>query len=240
MINGCAPAIEFMMQILCEDYDTVIVPTPLFTMFFTEWWVRARVAIVGAVTKAEDDFDITIECLEGAFQESVKNGKVPKALVLIQPNNPTGKLYPKETLLRCIEWAKGKGIHVISDEIYAITIFEDYDMLSMARVVHDEIEQIKDSSEQKDKEHIHYLTNYTHIVGGFSKDFCVNGLRTGIIYSKNAEVLEALAGFLLFVHNYMSNNSAFLLQKMLEDTTWLDNFVNTTRRRLTLQFNALK
>ena len=120
-----------MLQVLCEEYDTVIVPTPLFSSFFTEWWIRARVAIVGAKTKKEDQYNITLECLEAAYQESKSNGKTPKALFLIQPNNPTGFLYSKETLLMCLQWAHKKGIHLISDEIYAITIFEGNEMLSL-------------------------------------------------------------------------------------------------------------
>lgn len=211
MINGCAPAMEFMMQILCEEYDTIIAPTPTFSSFFSEWWCRARVSIVGAHTKAEDKFDITTECLEDAYERSLKKGKAPKMLVLIQPNNPTGKLYSRETLMRCIKWAFEKGIHVVSDEIYAITIFEGNTMLSAAQVVYEELEKVEKSSAEDDKKFAHYLKNYVHVVGGFSKDFSLNGLRSGLIYTQNEEVLDALNGMIVGAHNYMSNNTAFYI-----------------------------
>merc|ERR1719454_657490 len=57
LINGCAPAMEFMMQLLCEEYDSVIMPTPTFAVFFVEWWARARVKIEGAHTVEENNFD---------------------------------------------------------------------------------------------------------------------------------------------------------------------------------------
>lgn len=86
------------MQLLCEEYDTVIIPTPMFSTFFVEWFARSRVLIEAAETKAEENFDITLECLDAAWEKSTKNGKRPKVLVLVQPNNPTGKMYSYATL----------------------------------------------------------------------------------------------------------------------------------------------
>ena len=73
------------------------------------------------------------------------------------------------------------------------------------------MERLKGTVKAEDQEYVDYLKNYIHIVGGFSKDFSLNGLRTGLIYTQNEEVLDALNGMILGAHNYMSNNTAFYI-----------------------------
>jgi aspartate/methionine/tyrosine aminotransferase len=46
----------------------------------------------------------------------------------------------KRCLEMCLKWAYEKGIHIISDEIYAISIFEGNQMISMAGIWHEYIE----------------------------------------------------------------------------------------------------
>ena len=57
-----------------------------------------------------------IEDLERAYQRGKKK---PKVLLLTNPHNPLGICMPKSVLDGLVEWAMGKGMHVVSDEIYA-------------------------------------------------------------------------------------------------------------------------
>lgn len=202
LINGCAPAMEFMMNLLCEEYDTVIIPTPTFAVFFVEWWARSRVIIEGAHCKEEENFAVTRQVLDEAFDRSFQKGKKPKMLALIQPNNPTGKLLSHDCLKMCLLWAYEKDIHIVCDEIYAITIFQGQKMISMAGVIR-EFEETK----KKDEDFLRFLESHVHIAGGFSKDFSLNGLRTGLIYTKNKEILKAASEIVIGVHQYMANSS---------------------------------
>ena len=61
-----------------------------------------------------------------------------------------------------------------------------------------------------------------------------------MIHTKNPEVLKAINGMIIGAHNYLSNNSVFIMQQLFSDAAWLDSFVKTTRRRLTMQYVALK
>lgn len=44
-----------------------------------------------------------------------------KGLILTSPQNPLGIIYSEEELRMCIDWAKTNGLHLISDEIYALS-----------------------------------------------------------------------------------------------------------------------
>jgi len=90
----------------------------------------------------------------------------------------------------CLEWAYKKNIHVISDEIYAISIFEGYKLNTMAQIW---LKQLEDPT--LDADYLHYLENYVHIVGGLSKDFGISGFRVGIIYTRNQDIMNISFGF---------------------------------------------
>jgi len=116
------------------------------------------------------------------------NGSRPKALMLLQPNNPTGRMLSDKCLKRCIQWAYEMDVHLISHEIYAISLYEKQKMLSMAQVWYDELNNKKNAKDQKYKS---YLTNQIHITGGLSKDFGINGFRIGFIYTRNQDIIKA-------------------------------------------------
>jgi aspartate/methionine/tyrosine aminotransferase len=83
-------------------------------------------------------------------------------------------IYDRETLENMIYWALEKGIHVVSDEIYANSTFPDQTMISAADVMHE-----KNNGQSK------YLSDYVHIVAGMSKDFGMSGFRIGWLFSHN-------------------------------------------------------
>lgn len=66
-----------------------------------------------------------IPALEKAYTES----KIPvRALLLTNPQNPYGQCYPRRVIEECIQFCHGKGIHYISDEVYALSVFENPDL----------------------------------------------------------------------------------------------------------------
>jgi 1-aminocyclopropane-1-carboxylate synthase len=44
-------------------------------------------------------------------------------VVLCNPNNPLGRCYEREVLVGLVSWAEGKGVHVVSDEIYGLSVY---------------------------------------------------------------------------------------------------------------------
>jgi len=122
--NGCASVMESLLHLFCDEGDTVIAPGPCHHGLFPNFWVKSNVLIKQAATTIESGFELTVEALDQAYNEAVAGGSRPRCLLLIQPNNPTGHMLTNECLLNCLKWAYSKNIHLISDEVYAISIFE--------------------------------------------------------------------------------------------------------------------
>lgn len=231
--NGCVSAMEGLVHLLANAGDTVIVPGPCYSVFVVDWWVRCQTRLEVAQTSVETNFEPTVDSLEAAYNNAIKNGSRVKALSLIQPNNPTGRMLSKRCLEECILWAYEKGIHIISDEIYAISIFEGNEMISMAGPWHELMEK-----NGHDQQFSNFLKNYCHITGGLAKDFGLSGFRIGICYTYNEELRTAFSrifGYLL----QASTHSQYLMRKVFEDEIWLENFISVVRRRLTKAYKSV-
>ena len=75
-----------------------------------------------------DDVDQFSPEAMGKYEEALikaqKNGIKVRALLLCNPHNPLGKCYPLETLKAAFGFCQKYNIHLISDEIYALSVFE--------------------------------------------------------------------------------------------------------------------
>lgn len=66
---------------------------------------------------------LSVEALEQAYNTAARAGHPASSLLLTNPNNPLGTLYTESELLDTMVWALDRGMHVISDEIYALSVF---------------------------------------------------------------------------------------------------------------------
>lgn len=85
--------------------------------------VRAGVTIVPA---SGISFDESLEVpLISALEDAYKNATCKiRGLVIANPHNPLGRCYPKSTLEACIKFCNAKNLHLISDEVFALSTFE--------------------------------------------------------------------------------------------------------------------
>ncbi|CDF35358.1 unnamed protein product [Chondrus crispus] len=135
-------------------------------------------------------------------------------LVVCSPNNPTGEVLDKETVVDVVRWARANGLHVVFDEVYANSVHaEGKEFCSVA------------SALQGD------LGDDVHVVWSFSKDFCLSGARVGILYSQNRDLMRSVDAFLSPLMS-TSTPTQWALQAMIEDQPWLDDYFAANRRRL--------
>ncbi|CAG9990811.1 unnamed protein product [Clonostachys byssicola] len=120
---GAGNAIELLMQSTCDEGDSVIVPAPLWFGFLPYISGRPKVNIITATppdyTRHAEDLVLAIEA---AFEAAQEPNRV-KALILTNPQNPLSRCYPKDVILECVKFCNRKGLHFISDEIYALATF---------------------------------------------------------------------------------------------------------------------
>jgi alanine-synthesizing transaminase len=128
--NGVSELIVMSMQGLLNSGDEVLIPSPDYPLW------------TGAVSLASGT-PVHYHCDESAnwFPDMddirKKVNKKTKALVLINPNNPTGAVYPDEVLLELIQIARENNLIIFSDEIYDKILFDGVTHTSTASLADD-------------------------------------------------------------------------------------------------------
>ncbi|HEM4859804.1 TPA: pyridoxal phosphate-dependent aminotransferase [Streptococcus suis] len=115
--NGVSELIVMSMQGLLDNGDEVLVPMPDYPL----WTAAVSLAGGKAVHYVCDE---AAEWYPDLADMESKVTSRTKAIVLINPNNPTGALYPKEILKGIIDIARRHELIIFSDEIYDRMVFD--------------------------------------------------------------------------------------------------------------------
>ena len=165
---GAKHSIFNIVQVLCEEGDEVIIPSP--------YWVSypAIVKLAGArpvIAKTETGNNFKLE--EKALSSLITART--RAIILNSPANPTGSVYQKKELEKISDIAARHNIFIISDEIYEKIVYDDSRHISIA--------SLNKKSYQS-----------TIVVNGVSKAYSMTGWRIGYLAAP-PEVARAVATF---------------------------------------------
>ena len=128
--NGVSELIVMAMQALLNNGDEVLVPMPDYPL----WTAAATLAGGTAVHYLCDEATGWLPDLADIESKISKN---TRAIVVINPNNPTGALYPKETLIGIVNIARKHGLIIYADEIYDKVLYDQAQHVSMASLAED-------------------------------------------------------------------------------------------------------
>ncbi|KAL6071196.1 hypothetical protein QOT17_006435 [Balamuthia mandrillaris] len=120
---GCGSAVETLMFCLCERGEGVIVLTPMYPGFIMDITYKIGCTLVPAYQRPEDGFKFNEAVLDEALKRATNEGIRCKVLLLTSPNNPLGTSYSYEEMAAITRWSYRNGLHLVSDEIYAASIF---------------------------------------------------------------------------------------------------------------------
>jgi alanine-synthesizing transaminase len=128
--NGVSELIDLTLRALLNDGDEVLVPSPDYPL-----WTAAvtlnRGRAVHYPCRPENGFVPDPEELAQLVSARTR------ALVIINPNNPTGAVYPRAVLAALAQLAEKRGLVLFSDEIYDQMTYADAEFVPMATLVHD-------------------------------------------------------------------------------------------------------
>ena len=232
--SGCGSAVDMIAWVFGSADEACIIPAPYYPAFRNDLNARARVSVEPAYLEYDDangEWSLTENCLDAAVESAVGKGKRPSMLLLTNPNNPIGQCYTDEELKLALRWARKNGLVVISDEIYAKschspeTVGHRGKFKSLIDVALEE-----DFSEGK-------VGDDVVVLYGFSKDFCLSGMRVGMMYSENEEFLKATGSLSYFAS--ISTDTQCLLTKMLQDTKWVKHLHSQNNHMLKLYCDRL-
>ncbi|MCH8538846.1 MAG: pyridoxal phosphate-dependent aminotransferase [Alkalimonas sp.] len=157
--NGVSELILMSLQALLNNDDEVLIPSPDYPL----WTAAVNLAGGKAVHyRCDEQQDWAPDLADIASKIS----KRTKALVLINPNNPTGAVYPEEVLVALLELARQHKLVVLSDEIYDKILYDGHNHISTASLCDDLL----------------MLT-----FGGLSKNYRIAGFRVGWLFISGAK-----------------------------------------------------
>ena len=128
--NGVSELINLSMSALLDDGDEILIPSPDYPL----WTACATLAGGKAVHYICDEQSEWYPDMEDIKR---KVNSRTKAIVLINPNNPTGALYPREVLKQIVDIAREHQLMIFSDEIYDRLVMDGEEHVSIASLAPD-------------------------------------------------------------------------------------------------------
>ncbi|MEV7025123.1 pyridoxal phosphate-dependent aminotransferase [Kitasatospora sp. NPDC093558] len=128
--NGVSELIQLAMTALLDDGDEVLVPAPDYPLW------TASVSLAGG-TAVHYRCDEQAEWYPDLADIEAKVTDRTRAIVVINPNNPTGAVYPREVLEGIVEIARRHKLVVYADEIYDKILYDDAEHIPLATLAPD-------------------------------------------------------------------------------------------------------
>jgi alanine-synthesizing transaminase len=128
--NGVSELIMMSLQAMLNDDDEVLIPAPDFPL----WTAATSLSGGRAVHYLCDESEGWLPDLDDLASKVTDR---TRAIVVINPNNPTGAVYPKSTLEGIAEIARRHHLVVMSDEIYDKILYDDAQHITFASVAPD-------------------------------------------------------------------------------------------------------
>ncbi|HEU4853029.1 MAG TPA: pyridoxal phosphate-dependent aminotransferase [Telluria sp.] len=128
--NGASELIVMGMNALLNTGDEVLVPAPDYPL----WTAAVTLSGGRPMHYVCDESANWYPDIEDMRRKITPN---TRAIVVINPNNPTGALYPREVLLEIVELARQHQLIVFADEIYDKTLYDEEEHISIASLADD-------------------------------------------------------------------------------------------------------
>ena len=216
MTVGAAGAMNVALKALVNPGETVLI----FAPFFVEY--RFYIDNVGAqcrIVETDETFNLDVSAIEKALDRSVK------ALIINTPNNPTGRVYPENTLKALSDLISGASkeyghpIYILSDEPYKKIVYDGVVPPSLME-----------------------LSDHAIICTSYSKELCIAGERLGYIaVNPSCPDITKIMGALTFCNRILGFvNAPALMQRALHRSIGTAVDITAYEDNRTLFLSALK
>jgi aspartate aminotransferase len=164
--NGASEALNFVCSAILDPLDELIIPEPFYANYLS-FAMNSNGVTVPVPTNIEDDFALP-EVSEFESKITLRT----KGILICNPSNPTGVLYPRQALERLGALVRERDLYLIVDEVYREFNYSSepfYSAMAMAGL----------------EEHI-------VIIDSISKRFSACGARIGCVISRNENLIQAM------------------------------------------------
>ncbi|PWN26670.1 PLP-dependent transferase [Jaminaea rosea] len=247
--SGATGILDALFTVLCNPGDGVLLSVPSYNGFDHDLTARAEAKIIEVHTPLPEAYDPahkpqqpsraftpdTVKAYEDALAQARKDGVKVTSILVCNPHNPTGLVYPRETLVALAKLAAKESLHLVVDEIYARSVFSSPDISDADATRFHSILTV-----DVEKEASLPRAN-VHVVSSISKDFGANGFRLGVYVNQGGQdVVAAMSS--LGILSQSSSPAGALWYLWLEDRAkggFLPYFFAENHRRMTIAYRYL-
>ncbi|KAJ6161036.1 Pyridoxal phosphate-dependent transferase major region subdomain 2 [Penicillium chermesinum] len=210
---------------LAEPGEAILVSRPIYGRFELDYGVEAGLQIFYADTSMDEAFSPDVV---GKYEEALvaasSKGVTIRAVLIVNPHNPVGRCYPAGTLQAIAGFCNKHKLHLISDEVYASSVFDTGDtaVVKFTSILSLGLTEFIDP-------------NLVHVLYGFSKDFASGGLHLGFLATSNEQLRKACR-MVLRLHS-PSQAAVTIGTAILEDFSFVRNFTYKARQSLAVGYN---
>jgi aspartate aminotransferase len=167
--TGGSEAIIFTLMAIADPGDEIIIPEPFYTNY-NGFAIEAGVNIIPIPSTIENDFQLPpIESIREKITSKTR------AIMICNPNNPTGYVYSKQEMEALKDIVLEKNIFLLTDEVYREFVYQGSDHVSAM--------------------HLQGIEDRVVMMDSVSKRYSACGARIGMIVSKNRDVIASALKF---------------------------------------------
>lgn len=133
--NGASSAIRMFMDLLIDKEDVgVMVPVPQYPLYSALITLHSGQAVPYYLDE-DNNWQIHLDEIKKAYEQSKEKGIKPKAIVMINPGNPTGNVFDRQSMEQIIAFAHANELLIIADEVYQENVYNKKQWLSFKKVL---------------------------------------------------------------------------------------------------------
>lgn len=223
--NGVSSAIEHLSWAIADPGEGILLGKPYYGTFIPDMTLRQRATVVSVSFQDCDPFSLdAVGKYEDALLEFQRtSGRKVRGLMLCHPHNPLGRCYTRDVIIKFMQLCQKYQIHLISDEVYALSIWKN--------TVDQHPQPVEFVSTLSIDTAGIIEPRLFHVLWGMSKDFGANGLRIGVLISQaNHQLHLVLKAPTLY--SYPSGVADYLTSLILEDFDFTDRYIQLNREKL--------
>ncbi|KAH6603987.1 hypothetical protein Trco_007433 [Trichoderma cornu-damae] len=168
---GCSAVLDTLIHDICDEGDGLLVAAPM-------WVLRNSVQLIPVYIHFEKKLCSTAAIIESYRTAAREASCNVRGILFCNPHNPYGHIYPAEAIDGLLQYSQEANIHFVSDEIYALSVFDGLGELS---------ERCKGAFDSPATEFVSVLSrdldalgverSRVHVLYSISKDFGCSGIR---------------------------------------------------------------
>ncbi|CAF0901609.1 unnamed protein product [Didymodactylos carnosus] len=222
---GASGTLSLICYMVADIGDVILTTSPYYTAFDFDINALTQNTIFRCPLLDQDKglFCLNVDVYRYGYEKALEQGFKPKALIIVNPQNPTGDIYDEDIIRPVLEFAYEMKLHVIVDEIYALSLFQTS--------ITNKFQSILNYKSIPDPERTHFLWS-------FSKDFSMSGIRIGVVYTDTTFFCPIAKKI-----NFLMTPSISIqetITTLIKDKQWLNYYIEINQKRLTQQYLYVK